>query len=258
MSLIKTPAEIQDLREGGKILGRILSLLAAAVKPGITTGYLESLARDQIKKAGASPAFLGYTPGPGFTKYPAALCASLNDEVVHCIPNRSRVCGEGDVLSLDLGIKFKGLYTDAALTVPVGRVSDRAQSLIAVTRSALAEGIRQVKPGNRIGDVAVAISKVAKAHGFAVIRDLVGHGVGHEIHEKPAVPNYGRPGTLEKLEPGMVLAIEPMFTAGTHLIRILDDGWGIVTADGSLAVHFEHTVAVTENGCEILTAFQAE
>ena len=252
MSLIKTSKEIETLREGGKILGQVLADAAAKVAPGVSTRDLEELARDEIGKAGAEAAFLGYTPSWNKKAFPAALCASINDEVVHCIPSK-RILKQGEIISLDLGIKYKGLYTDAAITVPVGKISREAENLLAGTREALHAGIEEIKPGNTIGDVAHAIQAVGKKFGLGVIRDLIGHGVGHSIHEPPSVPNYGKRGTLEELRPGMVLAIEPMFTLGDWRVKFLPDGWSVVTADGSLAAHFEHTVAVTETGHLILT-----
>lgn len=253
MALIKTPQEIKILREGGRILARILALLAEAVRPGISTLELDTLARTAIEKAGAEAAFPGYQTHAEAPPFPAALCTSINEEIVHCIPKESRILEEGQIIGLDLGIKYRGLFTDAAVTVAVGEASEEAQNLIAVTKQALREGIKEARPGKTIGDIAAAIEQTAKQAGFGVVRDLVGHGVGHAIHEPPNVPNYGRPGTLETLRVGMVLAIEPMFTAGTHLIKFLDDGWTVVTADGSLSAHFEHTVAVTEHGSLVLT-----
>lgn len=253
MALIKTSEEIETLREGGKILAAILKLLEKRITPGVSTMDLENLALAEIKKAGAEPAFKGYQPGRDQSPFPAALCTSIDAEVVHCIPKDNRVLKEGEIISLDLGIKYKGLFTDAAITVPVGRVTAEAQKLLRTTERALAAGIAQIKPGNTIGDIAHAIEKVGKSARLGVIRDLIGHGVGHAVHESPSVPNYGKPGTLEKLEPGMVLAIEPMFTLGDFRIKFLDDGWTVITADGSLAAHFEHTVAVTETGYIVLT-----
>ncbi len=253
MALIKTPQEIKILREGGRILAGILALLAEAVRPGISTLELDSLARTAIAKAGAEAAFPGYQTHADAPPFPAALCTSINEEIVHCIPNDKRILEEGQIIGLDLGIKYRGLFTDAAITVAVGEVSEETQRLIAVTQQALRAGIKEVKPGKTVGDIAVAIEQTAKQAGFGVVRDLVGHGVGHAVHEPPNVPNYGQPGTLETLRVGMVLAIEPMFTLGTHLVKFLDDGWTVVTADGSLSAHFEHTVAVTEHGSLVLT-----
>ncbi|MDP3993738.1 MAG: type I methionyl aminopeptidase [bacterium] len=252
MSLIKTPDEIKVLREGGKILGQVLEDVAAKVAAGISTWDLEELARDKIGKAGAEAAFLGYTPSWNKKSFPAALCASINNEVVHCIPSK-RILKQGEIISLDLGIKYKNLYTDAAITVPVGKISREVENLLAGTREALHAGIEEIKPGNTIGDVAHAVQAVGKKFGLGVIRDLIGHGVGHSIHEPPSVPNYGKRGTLEELRSGMVLAIEPMFTLGDWRVKFMPDGWTVLTADGSLAAHFEHTVAVIENGHSILT-----
>lgn len=253
MSTIKTSEEINTLRVGGKILARILALLASEISDGVVTGDLENRAKEEIAAAGAEPAFLGYHPSSDSAPYPAALCVSIDQEVVHCVPKMERVLREGEIVCLDLGVKFHGLYTDSAITVPVGRVSKKVSGLISATREALDSGIAAVRPGNTIGDIAAAIEAVGRREKLGVIRDLVGHGVGHAIHEPPSVPNYGRAGTLEKLKPGMVLAIEPMFTLGDWRIKFLPDGWSVVTADGSPAAHFEHTVAVTENGCLILT-----
>jgi len=253
MALIKTPQEIAILTEGGRILAAILKTVAAAVKPGVSTLELDALARAEMKKAKVKPAFEGYQMGEQGPKYPAVLCSSVDHEVVHGIPRKDKILEEGQIIGLDLGIIHKGLYTDAALSVAVGKTTAENEKLLRVTKEALGAGIAQVKPGNRIGDVAHAIQSKARQAGFAVIRDLIGHGVGHTLHEKPDVPNYGRPGTLEKLVPGMVIAIEPMFTRGDWRIQFLDDGWTVVTADGSPSAHFEHTVAVTETGHEVLT-----
>jgi len=253
MALIKTPEEIIALAAGGKILAHILNAVAGAVKPGVSTLELDKIARAEMKKAGVGPAFEGYQMAGQGPKYPAVLCSSIDHEVVHGIPHSARILEEGQIIGLDLGIIYKELYTDAALTVPVGKISPENETLLQVTREALEAGIAQVKPGNRIGDVAHAIQTTAKEGGFAVIRDLIGHGVGHALHEKPDVPNYGRPGTLEELKSGMVIAIEPMFTRGDWRIKFLNDGWTVVTADGSPAAHFEHTVAVTSDGHKVLT-----
>lgn len=253
MSLLKTPEEIEKLQAGGQILARILSAITQKVRPGISTYDLEEFARAEIKKAGAAAAFLGYGGGQGRKPYPAALCTSINNEVVHCIPRKKRILQNGDLIGLDLGLKHEGLFTDAAITVPVGHISNDALRLVNATKEALVQGVRQVKPGNHIGDIAAAIEAVARRERLGVIRALVGHGVGHAVHEGPAVPNFGQPGTLQKLKAGMVLAIEPMFTLGDYKINFLEDGWGVVTADGSLAAHFEHTIAVTRDGHIILT-----
>ena len=254
MALIKTSQELEILSEGGKILAEILSTVAAAVRPGVSTLELDTLARGEMKKAGVRPAFEGYQMGHDGPKFPAVLCSSVDHEVVHGIPRKDKILRDGEIIGLDLGIIHKHLYTDAAVTVGVGKVTTADGNLIEVTRQALAAGIEQVKPGNRIGDIAHAIEACATQAGLSVIRDLIGHGVGHALHEKPDVPNCGKPGTLEILKPGMVIAIEPMFTRGDWRVKFLDDGWTVVTADGSPAAHFEHTVAVTENGHWVLTA----
>lgn len=253
MALIKSAKEIEALREGGKILGGVLRTLAKKVKPGVSTWELEEIARKEIKTAGAEPAFLGYSPEKTLPPYPAALCISIDDEVVHCVPDKKRVFKEGELVSLDLGVKYKGLFTDAAMTVPVGKVSKDAKRLITATEEALAAGIAQVRAGSTVGDIAAAVAAVGKRERVGVIRDLVGHGVGHAIHELPSVPNYGKTGTMDALKEGMVLAIEPMFCLGDWRIRFFPGEWTVRTADGSLAAHFEHTVAVTDEGCIILT-----
>lgn len=253
MALVKTGKEIEVLREGGRILWNILRKVGQAVRPGVSTFDLDLIARQEIKKAGVEAAFPGYRIGPKYPPFPAALCASINSEIVHGIPKKDRVLKEGDIVGLDLGIKFRGLYTDAAITVPVGKIDEKSQKLISATAAALEAGIEAAAPGNTIGDIGHAIESAAKAAGLGVVRDLVGHGVGHAIHEPPNIPNYGRPGTLEELKKGMVIAIEPMFTLGARQIVLLDDGWTMVTEDGSRAAHFEKTVAVTEKGHLVLT-----
>ena len=253
MALKKTVEEINILREGGIILASVLKKVAENVKPGISTKELDQIAQEQIKEAGAMPAFLGYKISDSIAPYPSALCTSVDDEVVHGIPRKDKILKEGQIIGLDLGIKYKNLFTDSAITVPVGRISPEKQKLIDGARRALYAGIRQVKPGNTIGDIACAIQEIGERQGFGIIRDLVGHGVGHSIHEPPNVPNYGKAGTLEKLEIGMVLALEPMFTTGDYHIRFLDDNWTVATADGSISAHFEHSIAITDKGCIILT-----
>lgn len=256
MALIKTPNEIKVLREGGRILARILSMVADMVRPGISTWELDALAREEIRKAGAEPAFPGYRISPTVPPYPAALCTSINSEVVHGIPQKNKILKEGDIIGLDLGIKFMGLYTDAAVSVPVGKVGTDATRLLEATKAALDAGVKEVKPGAILGEVSEAIENIGRAHGLGVIRDLGGHGVGHSIHEDPFIPNFGDVKTIIRLKPGIVLAIEPMFTLGGFKIKFLDDGWTVVTADGSLAAHFEHTVAVTDEGSLVLTQLQ--
>lgn len=256
---IKTETEIQTINEGGKILAEILKKLSEAVKPGITTNDLEKLARELISYYGVRPSFLGYD------KYPAALCASVNDEIVHAVPS-NKILKDGDVLKLDMGVLHKGFHTDSAITVLVGQnnkvinittydvVSPQMQKkLINVTKRALSIGISKARVGNTLGDIGSAVQGYIEREGFNVVRDLVGHGIGRELHEPPQVLNYGKPGEGEKLKAGMVIAIEPMVVTGDWKIKNSKDGFGFVTKDGGLAAHFEHTVAITENRPKILT-----
>lgn len=260
MSLIKTEEEINDLRAGGHLLAQILDAVIAAIKPGVSTGELNVLAEKLMREAGAEPAFLGY--GARLTKqgqnvggFPAVLCTSANEGVVHCIPSHERVLRDGDLIGLDIGIKYKGLFTDMARTVGVGTVSATAKQLMRVTKEALDLGIAQAKPGNTTGDIGHAVQTYVEGHGFSVVRDLVGHGVGHAVHEDPPVPNFGKAGSGAKLEVGMVIAIEPMVNEGGFQVKMLNDGWSIVTRDGKLSTHFEDTVVITKDGHEILTRF---
>lgn len=248
---IKTEEEIAIIAEGGKLLGDILARTAMLVKPGVSTKALNDYADSEIRKVGATPSFIGY--GPKNNPFPAALCTSINDVVVHGIPSDKDILKEGDVVGLDIGMKYKGLYTDTALTVPVGKINAGLERLLKTTQRALLAGIDTAKPGNRLGDVGASIQAEAAREGFGVIRDLVGHGVGYEVHEDPMVPNYGTRGTGALLKEGMVLAIEPMFTMGGHEVYFDNDGWTIRTEDGSISAHFEHTIVVREGGAEILT-----
>jgi methionyl aminopeptidase len=249
---IYTPREIEDLAQGGKILAEVLDVVSKAVKPGVTTKDLDVLAEKLLRNKGAEPAFLGYSTGPE-KPYPASLCVSINDEIVHCIPSKDRILHEGDIVSLDLGAKYQRLITDMALTVPVGNIDKKTQKLLETTKGSLEQGLQMLRPGIMTGDLGHAIQKFGEDQGFVVIYDLVGHGVGHTVHEPPQIPNYGKPGTGTKLETGMVLAIEPMFSESTHRIKILQDGWGITTDDSSLSAHFEKTAAITDSGYRILT-----
>jgi len=246
MIYIKTPEEIEKMREGGKILAQILKKVAENVRQGTSTKYLDRIATKLIYQNNAKSSFKGYEG------YPNALCTSVNEEVVHGIPS-SRILKEGDIIGLDLGILYKEMYTDHAVTVPVGGVSKETQKLINVTKEALEQGIKQVKPDGYIGDISWAIQKFVEENSFSVVRDLVGHGVGKEVQEEPEVPNFGQVGQGTKLEERMTLAIEPMVNMGDWKVKILSDGWTVVTADGSLSAHFEHTVAVTRKGVEVLT-----
>lgn len=248
---IKTAAEIALMRDAGRIVCEILDELERMVAPGVTTFELDRLAEELIHQKGARPAFKGY--GPAQHPFPACLCASINFEVVHGIPSKKRKLVEGDLMKLDFGVVYKGYFGDAARTVPVGRISPQAQSLVDATRESLARAIEAVAPGNRVGDIGHAVQSYVEEHGFSVVRDFVGHGIGKRLHEQPQVPNFGKPDTGMKLRPGMVIAIEPMVNAGTFEIEVLDDDWTAVTADRGLSAHFEHTVLVTEHGREILT-----
>jgi methionyl aminopeptidase len=249
--LIKTPDEIEGIARGGKKLRDILYRTAALVRPGISTWELNEFAEKGIYAAGGRPSFKGY--GPKKNPFPAGLCTSLNSVVVHGIPSKNEILKEGDIISLDIGMEYEGLFTDTAITVPVGKISEAAQNLISTTKKALAAAIAEAKAGNRIGDIAYATQKTAEQAGFSAVRDLVGHGVGYGVHEDPAVPNYGKKGTGEILREGMVLAIEPMLCEHEYFLVFEPDGWTISTKDHGLAAHFEHTVAITKNGPRILT-----
>jgi len=227
-------------------VARALKYLKAFIREGITTEELDRLAEEYIKRHGGIPAFKGYRG------YPRSLCVSVNEEVVHGIPGKRKL-KEGDIVSLDLGVLMDGYYGDAAITVPVGKVSELARKLIKVTEEALYRGIEMARPGNRLSDISHAIQTHVEKAGFSVVREFVGHGIGKQLHEEPQVPNFGPPNRGPRLEPGMVLAIEPMVNTGTWEVRILPNGWTVVTADGGLSAHFEHTVAITDNGPEILS-----
>lgn len=252
--LLKTEQDIQTLREGGKHHAQILSELSSMVKSGVSTLILEEEALRLIKAIGDKPAFLGYQPQGANRPYPAALCISINDEIVHGIPNEAeRIINDGDIVSLDLGILHKGLITDAAVTVAAGVVDDESQKLMNTAKLALERGIEAAQPGNTVGDIGFAVSQVVKPTGFSLAKDLAGHGVGYSVHEEPFVLNFGQPGKGVKLVPGMVIAIEPMVNAGKEHIKLTNDGYTIKTKDGSRSAHFEHTVAITEKGNIILT-----
>jgi methionyl aminopeptidase len=244
---LKGATEIGWMREAGRIVAEVLAELSEAAAPGMSTLELDKLALDGIVKRKGKTAFLGYR---GFT---GTLCASINEEVVHGIPSAKRKLKQGDLLSLDLGAIVKGFYADAAVTISIGEIPERSMKLVETTRRSLEAAIAEVKPGARLGDVSYAVQKLVEAEGMSVVREFVGHGIGRALHEDPPVPNYGRPGVGLKLEPGLVIAIEPMVTLGGPKVKILDDGWTAVSADGSLSAHFEHTVAVTHDGCEVLT-----
>lgn len=242
------------MKEGGQRHSEILRALCDLVKPGVSTLFLEEEARRLISGGGDKPAFLGYTPTGAKRPFPAALCVSINNEIVHGIPNeKERIIKDGDIVSLDLGLIHKGLITDSAVTVGCGVIDNEAQALLKATREALEAGIAAAKAGNRIGDIGAAIEKVAKSTPFSLAEDLAGHSVGYAVHEEPLIPNIGKAGKGESLVPGMVIAIEPMLNTGKGAIKGLSDGYTIVTRDGSRSAHFEHTIAITDKGSIILT-----
>lgn len=243
---LKNPAQIERMRTAGKIVADTLQLMRETVGPGITTGELDRIAEEYILKCGAIPTFKGYN---GF---PSALCTSVNEEVVHGFPGL-RPLQSGDIISIDCGATFDGYVGDSAITLAVGEISEDLQKLLRVTQEALMLGIPQAIRGNRLQDISHAIQTHVEAHGLSVVRDYVGHGIGRAMHEDPQIPNYGKPGRGPRLEIGMVLAIEPMINLGTYEVRTLSDHWTVVTKDGKASAHFEHTVAITENGPEILT-----
>jgi len=234
------------MREAGRIVAETLALLEKAVEPGITTQELNDLAEKFILSRGAYPSFKGYR---GF---PASICVSVNEEVVHGIPGLRKL-SEGDIISIDIGVVLQGYHSDAAITVPVGRIPPEIQRLLSVTQEALWRGISQARPGRRLSDISHAIQAHVEKNGYSVVREFVGHGIGRTMHEEPQVPNYGRPGRGPRLEPGMTLAIEPMVNQGRPEVRVLENGWTVITADGSYSAHFEHTVAVTADGPKVLT-----
>ncbi len=248
MIQLKSARELELMAQGGTILAATIETLRAAVRPGISTGELDTIAEEFIRgHEGAVPAF------KGLYGFPGSICASLNNEIVHGIPSPKRVLKDGDIVSLDVGVGYKGYFTDSATTVPVGTISPEAQRLLDVTQRALAAGIDAAVLGNHIGDIGAAVQGVVDESGFTVVRDLVGHGIGVEFHEEPQVPNYGKAKRRERLSAGLTVAIEPMVNVGGPATKTLADRWTIVTLDGSLSAHFEHTVAITENGPRILT-----
>ncbi len=253
MIIIKTPQEIEILREGGRRLATILHKVKAKVAPGVTTKELDEYAEKLIREGGDVPAFLNYRPEGAPTPFPASLCVSVNDEVVHGIPSYDRVLEEGDIVAIDLGLKHKGLFTDMALTVPVGKVSPASKKLMDTTEKALEIGISAAYGGNRIGDIGHAIESFVRPHKYGIVEVLSGHGVGRAIHEDPYIPNFGRAGKGEKLVPGMVVALEPMLNNGTKNVTLDDDDYTFRTADGKKSAHFEHTILITEGEPEILT-----
>lgn len=246
MILLKSEAEVREMKVPGEIVGGAHRRVREILRPGISTAEIDREVDSYIRDHGGQPAFKGYRG------YPASVCVSVNDEVVHGIPGK-KILKDGDIIGVDIGVKAGGFYADAAQTLPVGGIPGEASRLLRVTREALYLGIEKARAGNRLGDVSYAIQAHVESAGFSVVRSLVGHGIGRSMHEDPQVPNYGSPGQGALLKPGMVLAIEPMVNAGGHEVEVLDDKWTVVTADGSLSAHFEHSVAVTENGPMILT-----
>jgi methionyl aminopeptidase len=249
--IIKTPDQVEQMAAAGVIQARCLKLLASKCRPGVTTAELDEAAERFITSQGAEPSFKGYRGFPG------SICASPNSMVVHGIPGPYEL-KRGDVISLDVGVTYDGWVADAAMTVPVGPIGPEARKLLDTTKSALFAGVAEAKPGNRLGDVSAAIQRTVEREDLSIIRTLVGHGIGRDMHEDPQIPNYGEPGRGPELEPGMVLAIEPMVNVGTHLVRIGDDNWAVYSQDGSLAAHFEFTVAITEDGSRILTPWHED
>lgn len=253
MAKIKTLQEIEILAEGGKILASVLNETASKVGAGVSTKELDILAFNLIKKAGGKPAFLGYKGRFEGNPYPASLCVSINDEVVHGIPSEKRILEKGDIVGLDLGMEYKGLFTDMAVTVGVGEISEKVKKLVDTTRKSLEIGIAEIKEGSRIGDYGFAVQSFAEKAGFGVVRTLVGHGVGYSAHEDPDVPNWGKKGKGLEMKEGMVLALEPMLCEGGYEVNLDKDGWTWRTKDGLLSAHFEHTIVVEEEGCRVLT-----
>jgi methionyl aminopeptidase len=247
----KTPEEIEKMADAGRVLARALTLLRGKARAGVTTGELDKAAEKFIRSQGGEPAFKGYRGFPG------SICASPNSMVVHGIPGSYKL-GRGDILSIDVGVILDGWVADAAITVPIGNVTPVAKRLLTTTRAALFDAVEQCRIGNRLGDIGHAVQKRVEADDFSVVRSLVGHGIGRDMHEDPQIPNYGEPGTGEKLEEGMVLAVEPMVNVGNHPIRVAADNWSVYSQDGSLAAHFEHTVAITAEGPRILTPWHLE
>lgn len=247
MIIRKNDNEIQLMRRAGKIVGDALAMLQEEIKPGISTADLDKLAEEFIISQGAKPSFKGYY------SFPATLCTSINEEVIHGIPSRNKILQDGDIISIDCGAFFKGYHGDAARTFPVGKVSDAANNLIRITEKSFFKGIEKAIVGNRLSDISHKIQSYVESEGYSVVRDFVGHGIGKRLHEEPNVPNFGKPGRGPKLTHGMTLAIEPMVNIGSFYTKTLRDNWTVVTADGSLSAHYENTVVILETGVEILT-----
>jgi methionyl aminopeptidase len=257
MVIIKTPEQVDGIRRSCRLLARIMNEVKAAVKPGVTTRELNVLTERLIAEAGAKPAFKGYQPAPGMRPFPSAVCTSVNNQVVHGMAVSDEPLKEGDIIGLDMGVVLDGYYSDMAVTMPVGVIKPEVQTLLDVTRQSLINGIAAIRPGAIVRDISSAIESTIKPHGYGIVRDFVGHGVGLQVHEDPPIPNYvdrrWPEGMNLVLREGMVLAIEPMVNLGKAGVAVLDDDWTVVTEDGSLSAHFEHTIAVTKTGHEILT-----
>ncbi|MFI5304364.1 MAG: type I methionyl aminopeptidase [Nitrospiria bacterium] len=252
MIILKSEEEVSKISVACQIVAETLQLLKENVKPGVTTEDLDRIAEESIRKKGGIPAFKGYR------SFPATLCASVNSEVVHGIPSKKHTLSEGDIIGLDLGAIYDGFYGDAAITVPVGKITKEAEKLIRITEESLFKGIDQAKIGNRLSDISHAVQIHVESAGYTVVRDFVGHGIGRNLHEEPQIPNYGDPGQGPRLKKGMVLALEPMVNMGDSAVNILSDKWTVVTKDGSLSAHFEHTIAITELGPVILTSMKKD
>jgi len=253
MIFLKSPQEIETMRVANRVVSEILAELREGIRPGISTGDIDRIAAELIRKKGVRSAFKGYQIRNGIVPFPATICVSLNNEIVHGIPSTQRVIKDGDVVSLDFGVIYRDFYGDAATTFALGKVKEETQRLIAATAAALEEGIAQATVGNRVGNVSAAIQERVEREGFSVVREFVGHGVGRRLHEDPPVPNYGVRDRGVRLREGMVIAIEPMVNVGKPEVQLKDDGWTAVTRDGSLSAHFEHSVAITEKGPAVLS-----
>jgi methionyl aminopeptidase len=251
---LKSPQEMKIIRAANRIVAEVHAMLRELVRPGVSTADLDAAAEEGARKRGAKPAFKGYRVGRNV--FPASLCTSINDQVVHGIPSARSVLKEGDIIGLDFGVVYQGYYGDAAVTLPVGEVAASAHHLMEVTAAALRAGIEAARVGNRIGDISASVQGTAEAAGYSIVRDFVGHGVGRQLHEEPQVPNFGTPKRGIPLQEGMVLAIEPMVNAGAAAVYVADDGWTALTADGSLSAHFEHSIAITKDGPYILSTLE--
>ena len=256
MFTIKSQSEIDKMKKAGEVLYQTLQLLKKNIVPGVTTKELDRIAFENIKKNNAVPSFKGYNPGvPGLIPFPASICTSVNEEVVHGIPSSLNQLKDGDIISIDVGVYLNGYHADAARTFGVGKISDEAQNLINETRQCFYEGLKQMVIGKHIKDISEAIQNHAESKGLSVVRDFVGHGIGKDLHELPDIPNYVTKRRGAKLESGMTIAVEPMINIGAYDVKVLENGWTVITTDGSLSAHYENTVAITENGPQILTKF---